>query len=68
MLDEACGQLPTGDPDGQVVAQAQHDVVPAVRDDVEREPGQVGVLVAQQGPDERDVDVDLGSGCGTASG
>ncbi len=51
-------------PDGEVVAEAQHDVVPAVRDDAQRQVGEVGVLVDEECAHEGDADVDLGGGGG----
>lgn len=51
-----------GQPDGEVVAEPPQLVVPTTRAELQGLIGQVGVLVAQQVPDQLRGDLDLGVG------
>ena len=53
-------RLPAWEPDGQVVAEPEHHVVPAVGQLDDGSVGQVGMLVGQEPAGQFGVDVDLG--------
>ena len=57
-----CGPRRPGQPDGEVAAEPPQLVVPAARAELQGAIGQVGVLVAQQIPDQLRRDLELGVG------
>jgi hypothetical protein len=62
VLHERHRLLPPGQAGHQLVADAEQDVVPPVGGQHQRQCGQVGVLLLEEGAHERLVDIDLGGG------
>ena len=62
VLDEVGTELAPRQPDDEIVAEAEERVVPAERQRCQRESGEIGMLLGEQGPHEIVGDVDLGGG------